>query len=307
MTLTDAARRIDAAERFMWLNARLVDRLRFDCLFRDGNADQMVTALRGYQNPDGGFGHGLEGDFRGPASQPTTADFALRMLDDVGRCDPDIVLPCYDWLMTVTGDDGGVSMLLPDDVDPKTIWWEKPVSEGGWQRPVTPAVNPTATLVAFLWRHDIDHPWRGPATEFTWRAFDDIPNRLRGGEWPVRIAYDVRFAMQFLDVAPDRERAEKTCAEIGRILLDNDVITFDPAAPGDISLPLDFAPNADSVAGPWFSDDVIETNLDAFAAAQQEDGGWQVAWDIWAPAGGPEWRGWFTIERMKILRSYGRI
>lgn len=299
MTLTDAARRIDAVERFIWLNARLIDRYRFDCLFRDGDSDRLVAALRPYQNPDGGFGNALEGDFRGPTSQATTADFALRMMDDVGRSDRDIVIPFYDWLMTVTSEDGGVPMVLPTvEGYPRASWWENPTP---------PGLNPTATLAAYLWRYDIDHPWRDPATAFAWRAFDGIPNRIAAGEWPVQIAYDVRTAVQFLDVVPDRDRAEKTCAEVGEILKDHDVIAFDPTRPGDISLPLDFAPAADSITRSWFTDDVIEANLDVFAAAQDEDGGWQVTWDVWNPSSLAEWRGWFTIERMKILRSYGRI
>ena len=57
-----------AAERFTWLNARLIDRLRFAHLFRGGAAAPVVAALRPYQNADGGFGNGLEPDFRGPVS-----------------------------------------------------------------------------------------------------------------------------------------------------------------------------------------------------------------------------------------------
>ncbi len=59
---------LDAAERFTWLNARLIDRLRFAHLFRGGAAAPVVAALRPYQNADGGFGNGLEPDFRGPVS-----------------------------------------------------------------------------------------------------------------------------------------------------------------------------------------------------------------------------------------------
>jgi hypothetical protein len=123
----------------------------------------------------------------------------------------------------------------------------------------------------------------------------------------VRIAYDVRFSVQFLDAVPDRDRAAKACAAIGEILMAHDLIAFDPNTDGDVSLPLDFAPEADSITRSWFTDDVIEANLDVFTAAQDDDGGWQVPWDVWNPPGLAEWRGWFTIERLKILRSYGRI
>src|SRR6266540_3077715 len=72
---------LEAAERFTWLNARLIDRLRFAHLFRGGAAAPVVAALRPYQNADGGFGNALEPDFRGPVSQPATVEAALRVLD----------------------------------------------------------------------------------------------------------------------------------------------------------------------------------------------------------------------------------
>ena len=39
-------------------------------LFEDGPAEPVIEALRGYRNPDGGFGHALEPDVRCPSSQP---------------------------------------------------------------------------------------------------------------------------------------------------------------------------------------------------------------------------------------------
>jgi hypothetical protein len=72
---------LEAAERFVWLHARLIDRLRFAHLFRDGAAAPVVAALRPYQNPDEGFGNALEPDVRGPVSQPATVAVALRVLD----------------------------------------------------------------------------------------------------------------------------------------------------------------------------------------------------------------------------------
>ncbi len=46
---------LEAAERFIWVNARLIDRLRFAHLFRGGAAAPVLAALRPYQNADGGW------------------------------------------------------------------------------------------------------------------------------------------------------------------------------------------------------------------------------------------------------------
>ncbi len=62
--------RLDSARQFIWRAARVIDQRRFDFLFDGGSADHVLDALRAYRNADGGFGHGLEPDIRGPESQP---------------------------------------------------------------------------------------------------------------------------------------------------------------------------------------------------------------------------------------------
>jgi hypothetical protein len=74
-----------AAENFIWSAARLVDRHRYSVLFADGPAELVVEALRGYRNPDGGFGHALEPDLRCPASQPAPTLYALEILNEAGQ------------------------------------------------------------------------------------------------------------------------------------------------------------------------------------------------------------------------------
>ncbi|HET9610123.1 MAG TPA: hypothetical protein VFP06_10985 [Acidimicrobiales bacterium] len=111
---------LDAAERYVLLNARLIERHRFARLFRDGPAEAVVAALRLYGNPDGGFGNGLEPDLRGAGSQPEPVAFALRILHETGGgLDGDaapggaLVRQACDWLATATTPDGGVPWVLP--------------------------------------------------------------------------------------------------------------------------------------------------------------------------------------------------
>ena len=68
-----------AAENFIWSAARLVDRHRYALLFADGPAEPVVEALRGYRNPDGGFGHAPRARPALPG-QPARAD-AVRARD----------------------------------------------------------------------------------------------------------------------------------------------------------------------------------------------------------------------------------
>ena len=56
----------DRAEKFIYNNARLLERQLFAYHFKGGSREQVLTALRAYQNEDGGFGHALEPDIRCP-------------------------------------------------------------------------------------------------------------------------------------------------------------------------------------------------------------------------------------------------
>jgi hypothetical protein len=255
------------AEDFLWRTARLVDRLRFEHLFRGGAPERVVEAVRAYRNPDGGIGNALEPDFRGPVSQPTTADHALRLLDEVGRPDPDIVGPLLDWLTTVTTDEGGVPMVLPSVADyPRAPWWNAPDEPRA-------SLLPTSGLAGFLHRHGVDHPWLAGATDFTWRALDAVPDRLSEGDWILQVAYDVRCAIVFLGSVPDRDRAADVAARLEPALIEHGAVALDPATTEEVMLPLDVAPAPDSIARGWFDDATIDAHLDALAADQQPDGG----------------------------------
>src|SRR5580698_10806233 len=69
-----------AGDRFLLNQARLLERRLFATCFLGQPAAGVVDALRGFQNDDGGFGHGLEPDKRCPASLPIDVEIALQTL-----------------------------------------------------------------------------------------------------------------------------------------------------------------------------------------------------------------------------------
>jgi hypothetical protein len=106
---------------------------------------------------------------------------------------------------------------------------------------------------------------------------------------------------------PDRERARAVFERIGAALREHKLVELDPHAPGEVHMPLDFAPGPDSLARELFTDQVLAAHLDALEAAQQDDGGWRVNWQIWTPVTGPEWNGWKTLDALLTLRAWGRL
>ena len=131
------------AEDFIWKNARLLERRIFAFFFLGGSDREVVSALKAYQNPDGGFGSALEPDKRYPGSTPVDVQTAFDFLDQVGMLeDPavqaELVLPACDFLTSVTTAEGGVPFTIPEVKRyPCAPWWET-----GENPPA--ALNPTA-------------------------------------------------------------------------------------------------------------------------------------------------------------------
>ncbi len=283
---------LQAAETFIWLTARLIDRHRYAYLFKGGDAGQVLAALRPYQNPDGGFGNGFEPDLRAPISQPLPVWSALEMLDEIDGFDDPMVSRACDYLAAITTADGGVPFVLPSArAYPRAPWWEAEDDPPG-------SLLPTAGLAALLYKHRVNHPWLLRASEFCWHRIEALE---------ATNPYEMRMILPFLEHAPDRARADQAFARIAPKIFDQELVALDPRAPGEVHTPLNFAPRPDSLARQLFADEVIESHLNALVDAQGDDGGWSFNWQAWNPATTLEWRAWVTIDALKTLRAYGRL
>ncbi|MCG5218984.1 hypothetical protein [Streptosporangium sp. KLBMP 9127] len=276
------------AERFILLNARLIDRLRFAALFADGTAERVLAALRLYQNPDGGFGNALEPDLRGAGSQPEPVEIAFWILDEFAALDDPMVAPACDYLASVSTGEGGVPFVLPSVREtPRAPWWQTDDEPPG-------SLVPTAALAGILQAHGVDHPWLGPATEFCWNRIAQVEETSQ---------YEARAIVQFLERAADRDRADRELARLRDSLLAT--VALDPDAEGHVHFPLDFAPRPSRLG--LFDDDVIDRHLDAMIDAQSDEGGWAINFEPFAPVVTAEWNGYLTVGNLNVLRAYGRL
>jgi hypothetical protein len=297
--------RLARAERGIWHAARVLERVRFSYLFRAGDGAPVLAALRAYRNADGGFGHAIEPDFRGPVSQPLGSDFALRVLSELGALDAELLADTLRYLRAITVADGGVPNVLPSALAfPRAPWW----APAGEQPPGS--LLPTASIAGLLHAAAVRDPWLDRASSFCWGAIDALIARMatvRERIARIGAAYEARAALGFLEHVPDRLRAERSAAALGEALLSAGLITLAPDASAEASQPLDFASNSRSLACGWFDQAVIGQHLDALIEAQASDGGWDVPWAIWTPVTALEWRGILIVDRLKLLRAWDRV
>ncbi len=286
----------------MWLTARVLEQRRFAYHFLNGGADAVETALDAYRNEDGGYGHALEPDLRGPVSQPLHTAHALRVLDAIGRCGGQRVERVCRYLTSVSAPDGALPAIHP--------------SQRGY--PAAPFVSvvadppsellATGPVVGLLHRNKVWHAWLFRATDFCWQAVDSLEKSH---------PYEVEAAVAFLDSVPDRSRAEAAADRLGRLVREHRLVALDPErldaapvppgyAPGEHHFPYDYARTPGSLARAWFTDEEMTRSLDFLASEQREDGGWPIRWRAWAPGTALEARPMVTVEALRTLKAYGR-
>ncbi|MEU5635098.1 hypothetical protein ACH47C_41115 [Streptomyces rishiriensis] len=290
------------AEHFVWLTARVLEQRIFAHDFLHGGADPVETALDAYRNEDGGYGHALEPDLRGPVSQPLHTARALAVLDSIGRLSGRRVERVCGYLTSVSTGDGALPAIHP--------------SQRGYPAaPFIPIVDDppsdllsTGPVVGLLHRNEVWHAWLFRATDFCWQAVDSMERSH---------PYEVEAAVAFLDSAPDRARAQAAADRLGRLVRDHRLVALDPDrldaypvapgyAPGEHHFPYDFARTPQSLARAWFTDEEMTRSLDHLAETQEKDGGWPIRWRRWAPGTALEARPMVTIEALRTLRAYGR-
>jgi hypothetical protein len=285
---------IAAAEQFLAARARVVDRRAYERLFRAGDAQPVRDAVAAYRNPDGGFGHALEPDCRTSASQPAAVEMALRILDTADSWDEQLALSACDWLMSVAPAEGGAAFVEAGVAQaPHAPWWAEVLGEGHRASPIQ-----TGQLAGTLHARRLSHPWLEQATAVMWQLMDQLSEPT---------AYPMLGILAFLQHVPDRGRAQTAFEKAGPLLLERGLVALDPEAAGEVHTPLDFAPRPDSIARQLFDEATIARHLDHLASAQRDDGGWMFNWLAWSPAAESDWRGFLTVDALRILRANGRL
>ena len=275
---------LDAARTFLHANGRVLERRRFAHLIDGGPKEPVLDAIRAFRNDDGGFGHAIEPDMRAPESQPVGVQTAMEILHELGVHDDPMIRPAADWLRSVTRDDGGIPFVLETEA-PHAPWWKSSDAS---------SVTQTAANAAALHSLGVIHPWLESADEFLFARIAQIDASKVGED--IGLGYDVLFSVHFLDAHPDDARATAALDALAPIP------TADPGSEHPSAL--DLSPRPGTRTRRFFD---VEPDLDALERAQQDDGGWRVAWPDWNDAAAVEWRGVATVNALSLLRANDRV
>lgn len=286
---------LDPIRDFMASNARLLDRRRMELAVGDGDPEATLAALSGYRNSDGGFGRGLEPDARAPASQPVAALHAFEVFEEVAPVTSPLAVSLLDWLDAVAFEAGAIPFARPGGASAGSAPMWATSDTGSPSLHMTCVVLSIAHRVA---RHDPEvaaHPWLRRATGWAMAEIAAIEGATHA------IAF--RYVLQLLDSLEARDEL----ARLGAHLPADGILPVTGGKPDEAMRPLDFAPEPGRPIRELFDPATIETDLDRLAAEQHDDGGWDVDWAHWSPAGGLDWRGWATVRAVRILRANGRL
>jgi hypothetical protein len=289
-----------SATTFMTTHARLLDRRRFGLLVGQNAPADVLAAVDGYRNADGGYGSGLEPDLRSPESQPGGALHAFEAFAEAAPLTSPHAVALCDWLASVSLPDGGLPFALPvtDPAGCAPFWAEADASVSSLH--ITSAVTAMAHHVA---RDDpavAGHPWLATATSYCLTAIESMSSSPH--------ALEVLFVLGLLDVlARDGRDVTYLVERVGKAVPPSGAMHVGGGLEDEMVRALDFAPGPGGPVRALFADDVVAADLARLAGLQADDGGWTVDYTSYSPAAALEWRGYVTVRAVRILQRNGQL
>jgi hypothetical protein len=240
-------------------------------LWRDSPAQEVLDALSAYQNPDGGFGRGLEVDIKAPVSNPFATRLAMQVLlglpPGAGR---EMRRAIARWLVANHHADGDWQFapeVLEHDVAPWFAAW------------TFPSLNPACCLAGLANRLGVATPEMLSRVEGIFRRLGSIDEARNGAFYNVLPYVEYVAGIPF----PERDAYVAAIAEgIAAREYEDAGHFFDHALGGGRDV-------VAQIAGAR-----LATEVDRLMSDVGSDGGWPTPYD-------PAWRPWATASALMTL------
>ncbi len=134
-------------KNFIYKNARPLDLMRWQYHFENGNKENVLKALKYYQNEDGGFGNALELDCWNPNSAPIQTWTACEIIEELNiDSSNEIVQGILKYLSSGKDFVNGqwFNTIPSNNFYPRAIWWSCENDVG------IPSENPTVYFAGFI-------------------------------------------------------------------------------------------------------------------------------------------------------------
>jgi hypothetical protein len=283
---------LEKGANYIWQNARVLERAIYEHYLLDGSPDRILSILKIYQNPDGGFGHALEPDLRAPDSHPLFVEFGLRTMYDCNLRDQDLAYRICEFVKRFSDLSKGIPTLLPSyQLYPSADH----MHHAGWMQPT---MDRLVGLVGMLNWQGAQHPWLPAAVDaclqhLTSTKYDD--------------SHTILTAFCLLDSLSKERQVDQYFDKLTQDLLSANYFNLELPITSYGLTPLDFAPSPTSYCRRIFTDAQIQAHLDVLLTQQQTDGGWSIMWNPPSEMARCEWRAQRTVMALKTLHLYGRF
>lgn len=297
--MTNAA--YQRACEFVRTEGRRLDAERLEHTLSGGNTTGVLEALAPFQNEDGGFGHGIEPDFRTPASTALATSVGLGVLRSLGiGSDHAMVRGAIAYLVDTVDQQCWVWPIINADVDlaPHAPWWNYSSNLAeSWNQF---RFNPTAELLGYCHEHSSLVP-----DDMLGRLSDTmIENLVAAGT--LTSFYDIRCCLALYETpglpqdvkAPLTESLKTSAAALD---LNNPHANY-----------LDLIPTPDSLLAEVVADH-FAASVDKTIRTQEDNGSWAPWWDwsevseaAWRKAE-VEWRGSIARVVIKVFAAHDLV
>jgi len=302
--LTDDA--FAEAEYYLLHSSRALERNGYKHYFNSQKCEKTLFELKNYQNSDGGFGHGLEPDFRLPLSSPLATTVAFQHLNQLDREDEyeEMIRDGIRYFEESFDVKKGRWLAAPADINdyPHAPWWHYSDENGG-----TPIDkywgNPTAEILAYMLKY------REYVNSLNVDELVDIAIERFVDKNKFESEHEVYCYLKLYQQLPEEEAKKITVPLRNAIKC---LACTNPCEWGRyVPKPLDFIKDPDE-SNFGIDEDILEDNLNFIVDRVTEDGALKPTWEWgqydseWERAK-DEWTGWLTLRGLITLDKFGRI